>query len=266
MRKLITVIIALAIAKCAFAQKMISHHGVVGGAYNFWVYTPSDAGTDTLPVVVYLHGGSICGTDLNRVFAYGTLNAIERGLELNALVVAPQCWGGGWDAAKVMSIVDWCIKEYNGDPDRVYALGMSMGGYGTINLIGNFPDRIAAGVALCGGSNLQDISGLGKTPLWIVHGTSDEMVSVDESINLVKALKKTHQDSRLIYDWMGGLNHGVLARCFYMPLFYDWLLKHSLKDPGRPADRTYLVSKGDILNAYNGLKGGSSVPRQEYNK
>lgn len=266
MRKILAVIIALAFVQGAFAQKMISHHGVVDGAYNFWVYTPANAGTDTLPVVVYLHGGSICGTDLNKVFTYGTLNAIDRGLELNALVVAPQCWGGGWDATKVMSIVDWCINEYKGDPQRVYVLGMSMGGYGTINLAGNCPDRIAAGLALCGGSNLQDISGLGEVPLWLVHGTSDEMVSVDESIRLVKNLKKMHLDSRLLYDWMGGLNHGVLARCFYMPMFYEWLFRHSLSDPGRPANQMYLVSKADILNAYNGLKGGIPVPREEYKK
>lgn len=266
MRKFIAVIIALAFVQGAFAQKMISHHGVVPGCYNFWVYTPANAIQDTLPVIIYLHGGSICGTDLNMVFKYGTLNAIDRGLELNAIVVAPQSWGGGWDAGKIMSIVDWCIKEYNGDPQRVYSLGMSMGGYGTINLVGNCPDRIAAGLALCGGSNLQNISPLGEVPLWIIHGTSDEMVAVDESINLVKSLKKMNRDSRLLYDLMGGLNHGVLARCFYMPMFYDWLLKHSLTDEDRPVNQSYTVSKAEILNAYSGLRGGIPVPRQEYKK
>ena len=52
---------------------------------------------------------------------------------------------------KIMQVLDWVKTNYQCDTTRVYVLGMSLGGYGTMDVCGTYPDRIAAGMALCGG-------------------------------------------------------------------------------------------------------------------
>ena len=50
----------------------------IPGGYNFWVYTPLDYyySLERTPVIIFLHGQSLCGRDLNRVRRYGPLDAI----------------------------------------------------------------------------------------------------------------------------------------------------------------------------------------------
>ena len=78
------------------AQVLTPYHGVAPNTYNFWVYTPEgySADNEPLPLVVFLHGASLKGTDLNRVRRYGTLHALEMGRRIDAIVVAPQCNSG----------------------------------------------------------------------------------------------------------------------------------------------------------------------------
>ena len=46
--------------------------------YPFWVYTPKDydAYRSTTPLILFLHGASLRGTDLNKVLRYGPLDAV----------------------------------------------------------------------------------------------------------------------------------------------------------------------------------------------
>ena len=54
---------------------------VIRGGYNFWVYTPEDYyfSMDTTPLIIFLHGRSLCGHDLNRVLRYGCIDAVQKG-------------------------------------------------------------------------------------------------------------------------------------------------------------------------------------------
>ena len=153
----------------------------VPGTYDFWVYAPagSEVG-EPLPLVVFLHGASLCGNDLNRVLRYGPLNAVKRGVDLQAVVVAPQNSGGQWNTEKIDCLLEWTLDNYNTDPARVYVLGMSLGGYGTLDFCALYPEKVAAAMALCGGTTLREYDGLEDVPLWIIHGTGDSAVPVSE--------------------------------------------------------------------------------------
>lgn len=123
----------------------------VKSGYSYWVRVPKDVKKkEKLPVIVFLHGRSLSGHDLNRVKRYGVLRAIERGKDLDAIVVAPQT-SNGWNPDKVIDVLDDVLKDYPADEHRVYICGMSMGGYGTLDVAGKYPDRFAAAVAICGG-------------------------------------------------------------------------------------------------------------------
>lgn len=240
------------------AQKLTSHKGDVPDAYNFWLYTPKHEekpDEEAKPIVVFLHGASLCGNDLNKVRRYGTIDAIDKGRELDAFVVAPQNPGGSWKPEKVMKIVDWVSKQHAVDQDRIYVIGMSLGGYGTIDMAAAYPDRVAAAIAMCGGGTSKNLGALNDVPLWIIHGTADNAVSIAQSDKVVSEMKKADSKTpRLIYDRVPGWNHGKPARLFYLPEIYDWLFNHTLKDDDRQVSPGFDVAGGILQTAYKGLQ------------
>jgi predicted peptidase len=236
--------------------------GQIPGGYNFWVYTPQDYyySLERTPVIIFLHGASLCGHNLNKVRRYGPLDAIVRGRDIEAITIVPQNPGGAWNPKKVMQVLDWVKSNYQCDSTRVYVLGMSLGGFGTMDVCGTYPDRIAAGIALCGGTSLKDVSGLGKLPFWIIHGTADRAVPIRQSKEVVEKLQDSHNDSRLRYEWLEGGNHGTPARIFYLKKTYEWLFSHSLVDKGRPVNRDINIGMSDIQKAYSDIHSGTDNP------
>lgn len=226
-------------------------------------------GQDKKPLVVFLHGASLCGRNINRVLSYGTLDALDRGLQLEAFVLAPQNPGGAWNPDKLMDLVEWASRTHpHVDTTRVYVLGMSLGGYGTLDFSAAYPHRIAAAMAICGGATTKTIANLRELPLWILHGTADKAVSIGCSDRVVAAMKRGGKPERLIYTRLKGYDHGQPARIFYMEEAYEWLFGHSLTDEGRPVNRDVGIGTYNIPHAYRSLRGkghlSSSGTREAY--
>lgn len=242
--------------------------GEIPGGYDFWIYTPTDYyySLENTPVIMFLHGASLCSKDMNRSRRYGPLDAIVRGREIDALVIVPQNPGGAWNPDKLNDILEWTKKNYSMDSTRVYVLGMSLGGYGTMDFAAAYPGKIAAAMALCGGCSAKDKSGLGKLPLWIIHGTGDRAVPVKQSQSVVKELQDSGNDHRLRYDWLQGASHGALARILYMRKTYEWLFSHALTVPGRPVRPDITIDNSDLTKAYNDMKRGVPSPEIIYEK
>ena len=226
----------------------------VPGGYNFWYFIPEDYKVEQhkMPLVIFLHGASLCGKDLMRVRRYGVLNAIDKGMVIPAFVLAPQNPGGAWSPSKLNDLLEWAKANYNVDSTRVYVLGMSLGGYGTLDFVGSYPEKVAAAMALCGGCSLKDMSGLGKLPLWIMHGTADRAVGVKESKRVVNYLQERGLDKLLRFDWLEGGNHGVLARLFYLQKTYDWLISHTTNK--RKIEDCIDITWDDIKTTYQNMK------------
>ena len=206
--------------------------GEIPGGYDFWVYTPTDYyySLETTPVVMFLHGASLCSKDMNRSRRYGPLDAIVRGRQIDALVIVPQNPGGAWNPDKLNDILEWTKKNYAMDSTRVYK------------------------------------SGLGRLPLWIIHGTGDRAVPVKQSQTVVKQLQDTNNDKRLRFDWLRGASHGALARILYMRKTYEWLFSHSTADPGRPVRPDITIDNSDLKKAYNDMKRGVPSPEIIFEK
>ena len=123
MKRIVPIIlIALALA-ANIAAKVTSHKGEVAGSYNFLFsypdsnkpksdsLTPDSIHAHLHPLVVFLHGSSLCGNNLDRVRRYGPIDAIEKGRRIDAFVLAPQNPGGAWRQEKVMKLVDWALEN-----------------------------------------------------------------------------------------------------------------------------------------------------------
>ncbi len=242
------------------SAQLIACRDSIQDGYNFWLYVPEDY-NDTVadkPVVLFLHGRSLCGKNLANLLRYGPIDALRRGRNIDAFVIAPQTDVVSWKADKVMEVYEWLKERYAVDTCRLYVLGMSLGGYGTINFTATYPDQVAAAMALCGGASINDICGLTEVPLWIIHGTADKDVPLFYSQRVVNTMIQCGDTSRLIFTKLPKEGHSHLARAFYLESTYDWLFEHNLKDSLRPVNRDYTISSTIMSKAYNDLTGTHS--------
>lgn len=237
------------------AQTLRAYRGQVADGYNFWVSTPKDYDSvqSDKPIILFLHGASLCGRNLERVRRYGPLDALAMGRQIDAIIIAPQNPGGAWKPDKINNVVDWVFEHYKGDTNRFYVLGMSLGGYGTIDYSAAYPHRIAAAMALCGGGNPKSYCGLNDLPLWILHGTADRAVRISQSEKVINAMSKCGESPRLRFTRLPGVDHGGLARAFYITETYDWLFEHRLDTPDRPVNTNYEITVNRLRNAYKDI-------------
>lgn len=110
MKKLVlTLLLAASAVQGAFAQYDFLRpvKDSIPGGYDFWVYTPQDYyySLENTPVIIFLHGRSLCGRNLNRVKRYGPLDAIVKGRQIEALVIVPQNPGGAWNPDKINDVL-----------------------------------------------------------------------------------------------------------------------------------------------------------------
>ena len=253
MRKALALILLL--TPMVLSAQLIACRDSIKDCYDFWFYIPKDynAAVCEKPVIIFLHGKSLCGKDLSKVREYGCIDALEMGRDIDAFVIAPQAQNA-WNPQKIMKIYEWTKARYTVDTNRLYVIGMSMGGYGTLDFAATYPDRVAAAMALCGGATKNTLCGLNDVPLWIIHGTADSQVPVRCSQRVVDSMCACGDTSMLIFDKLEKVNHSRLARIFYMEQTYDWLFSHSLSDSIKLVNRCYEMNNEILSHAYEGLR------------
>jgi predicted peptidase len=194
------------------------------------------------PLVLFLHGAGERGAGNDRQLIHGGRNFIDEAFRRRhpAFIVAPQCpeekkWVEvPWDAKEhkapadpgptmkaVFDLVDSLQKEFSIDADRIYGIGLSMGGYGTWDILQRRPEFLAAGVPICGGGDPEYASRFKSTPVWAFHGDADPAVPVSRSRDMIKALEAA--GGRPIYTEYEGVQHDSWTRTFDNRLMWDWL-------------------------------------------
>lgn len=163
------------------------------------------------PLVVFLHGAGERGTDNARQMVHGVpqFASKENREKYPCFLIAPQCpantkwvdvdWGA--DAHTIptemtepsrltLELIDSIAKEFSIDPKRIYITGLSMGGYGTWDLLVRRPNLFAAAVPVCGGADEKTAEKIKHIPVWTFHGDKDGVVKPARSRNMVAALEK----------------------------------------------------------------------------
>jgi predicted peptidase len=217
-----------------------------GGTLPYRLLVPNgyDArdGKKQYPLILFLHGAGERGTDNAAQLKWGgALLAGDVQKKEPCFVVAPQCppdkqwvntpWArGSYDQDKVpisdelkmaLAVVDRAQKEFHVDPDRVYMMGLSMGGFGTWDAILREPKRFAAAVPICGGGDPSKAESIKSVPVWAFHGGADNVVPTQGSHDMVDALKKAGGHPR--YTEFPGVGHGSWANAWNEPELLDWL-------------------------------------------
>ena len=88
-----------------------------------------------------------------------------------------------------VELLDSIIANYSINTDRQYVTGLSMGGFGTWDLLMRFPDRFAAAIPYCGGADPSQAENLAKIPIYTFHDTTDTSVPVSGTQAVVEAIK-----------------------------------------------------------------------------
>ena len=197
--------------------------------YHYLIYIPE--GYDSIqqknwPIIIYLHGKSAGGNNLNKVKRYGIPFFIDRGMKFNAIVVSPQCPSG-----KNWTTENWfepfykeLSSKYRIDSTRIYLTGMSMGAFGTWDLGIKYPNRFATLMPLCGGGKPQEVCAIKDVPIWVFHGNQDSIVPIRRSNEMVKALRKCGGNPK--YTVLKGKGHDI-HRQYADQGIYDWMMHYT---------------------------------------
>ncbi len=234
---------------------------------NAWLYRPEQAPGGA---VVYLHGGpeGQARPGYSEIFARLVADGIT--------VLAPNVRGSGGlgrtfvhadDKEKRFGAIDdvadcvrFLVDNDLADPRRIACAGWSYGGFLTLAALTFHPELFAAGISICGMSDLttfyrntepwiaaaaypeyghpvhdrellEELSPLRRVnaltaPLLVVHGAQDTNVPVGESEQIVDALQRAGRDVR--YLLFGDDGHGIVKRenrAALATAISDWLAK-----------------------------------------
>jgi predicted peptidase len=152
---------------------------------------------------------------------------------------------------QALAALEQTMREFRGDPKRVYLTGVSMGGTGAWYLA-RHPRRFAAVVPVCGEVVRQpddpfpsnpppDIarivnspdpySALARTidgtPVWAFHGAADDIVPVTESRSMVAALRKFGGNAR--YTEYPNVGHESWDLAYADADLVKWLFEQKLR-------------------------------------
>jgi predicted peptidase len=200
------------------------------------------------PLLVFLHGSGSRGHDNQNTAAHidSLLLADSNRVTFPAYVVVPQCendhkWvDADWNALSheqpaqpstymglCMRLLDSLESVLNIDKKRIYVTGLSMGGFGTWDLIARLPNKFAAAAPVCGGGDPKTASLIAHIPIWCFHGSEDKVVKVSRSRNMYEALLK--ENSKIKYSEYKGVGHGSWKQAYAEPDFLKWMFAQKLK-------------------------------------
>ena len=192
------------------------------GALRYWLYTPSNP-TENMPLIVYLHGGSGKGDDLNLITAVdGFPQYLQSGQlgDVRAYVLIPQLPGTqkGWVniADAICELINTTVSDYKINKNNISLTGHSMGGTGTWNLACAYPNLFARVAPLSGSiRNTPDIiNKLKGTPIRAFVGAADTIVPPDSSKAVIAAVKAAGGNAEItVFD---GADHFSVPSLTYL--------------------------------------------------
>ena len=198
------------------------------------------------PVHLFLHGSGERGNDNSSQLTHGGKLFLkkENREKYNSWVIFPQCsendrwpslssdqWNNSFDnkiskanksLGLVIRLMDEFIEKTQVDKHRIYVSGLSMGGMGTFEILFRRPNMFAAATPICG-NGIPQLAKLyaNKVPVWIFHGSDDNVVSPKYSLAMAKAIIEAGGSPKMtLYENTG---HGSWNNAFAEKDFLKWI-------------------------------------------
>lgn len=199
---------------------------------NYCEYKPTNLSTK-VPLVVFLHGAGERGDDNEKQLKNAILEVVKENSQSQfnqSVVIAPQCpsdkqwvntpWANrncnyqlsSVQETDLLKSVVKLVEEYRKydfiDTNRVYAVGLSMGGFGVWDLVSRHSDLFTAASPICGAGPSDAIETLKDFPIYTFHGTNDTTVANLGTIELVNKIKQAG-GKKIQYVSFEGDGHGI---------------------------------------------------------
>ncbi len=200
------------------------------------------------PLVLMLHGIGERGND-NIAELHNDLSILasnEYRSKYPCFVIVPQCpLNDMWapiinNAGKLsvlnkmtqastnaMAVLNEIRREFNIDPKRIYITGLSMGGFGTWDILAHYPHLFAAAVPICGGGTPSKAKLFAQMPIWIWYGQIDNVVQPQLNIDMYNALKAAGGDPKITE--VPNVGHDSWWNAYEDPETWVWLFSQELK-------------------------------------
>ncbi|RCW90334.1 carboxylesterase family protein [Winogradskyella arenosi] len=205
------------------------------------------------PLIVVLHGAGERGSDNESQLLHGSGLFLKKTVRdsFPAMVIFPQCPKDDYWAkleadrstkpitfnykykeaptkamASVIDLMTQMLAQPYIKTDQVYAMGLSMGGMGTFELIYRHPKMFAAAIPICGGGDPESVTAFAQhIPLWIFHGAKDDVVDPKLSLAMASAIINAGGFPKLtLYDFA---NHNSWDPAFAEPELLTWLFSNT---------------------------------------
>lgn len=250
MKTLATAMCAGALASGLFAQSAAelttaeTFKSAEGETLPYRLFMPKDLPAGKrVPLVLFLHGAGERGDDNAAQLKHGVNDLVKYATTKEpVIVVAPQCpkemqWvNTSWSAARhsmpsmpstpmklAMQLLAETMAKLPVDASRVYVTGISMGGYGTWDIVQRKPDLFAAAIPICGGGDSDRAPSIKSVPIWTFHGDKDGAVPVARSRDMVAKLQAC--GGNIQYREYPGAGHDVWTRTYADPSVLAWFFK-----------------------------------------
>ena len=207
------------------------------------------------PLIIFLHGAGERGINNEAQLTWGAdlfLDSMNR-TNFPAIVVFPQCpqndkWaeynknpksdstGYTWNneptysksLKMVSSFIDTLLSTKQVDKSKVYIMGLSMGGFGTLELLWRKPKVFAAAVPICGAVDPKKADLYrANLPIWIFHGDKDPVISVSNSRLLYNTLNSRLTKAK--YTEYPNVSHDSWKNAFAEKDLLPWLFSQKLQ-------------------------------------
>ena len=214
------------------------------------VYSPKGVdNASRMPLVVFMHGAGERGHDNERQLLHGARDLLRYSIERQEpmIIVAPQVplderWVDVvWDErvhrmpehpsesmGLLMGLLTELMSDSRVDPNRVYLTGLSMGGFGTWDLIARWPDTFAAALPVCGGGDTDSAVRIKNIPVWAFHGSDDAVVIPERSRDMIQALQQVGSNPR--YTEYPGVGHDSWTETYQNFEVLDWFFSQRRGD------------------------------------
>ena len=266
---------------CEYSRNQFSKHVYTSDGYslNYQIYVPREMSiSEKAPLILFLHGAGERGSDNEAQLKNAIKKVAGKGEWANAVIIAPQCpssTGGNTNSdvndpnkwaetnwqkgnylqdnlpeSKPLHAAAELIQQYAGydyiDADRVYVVGLSMGGFGTWDIISRYPDLFAAAVPICGGGPTDRIDVLKNIPIFTFHGTADGSVPYSGTEGMYNAITAAG-GNKILFKTFQGAGHGIWDQAITftgdgtLPALEEWLFRQNKKNTDNPIEipKTY---------------------------
>jgi predicted esterase len=180
------------------------HYDSSGNTLPYRLFLPPgyDEPGAEFPLMLFLHGAGERGDDNTaQVLSHidGLIDATQSE-RFASFLLAPQApAGGSWSnfgsadnlnisTELVTQVISLLESQYQIDPSRRYVTGLSMGGFGTFDLIAKRPDMFAAAAPMSGGGDSSRAADMADIPMWAFHGAADTTVHPSATRVVIQAL------------------------------------------------------------------------------